>query len=506
MRAGTIIGGRWTVAEELPTQGELRRWWVSDGAVHGEAVSPAGHVLMRPGTRDAFVNTGAADHPAALPTWDVAMVDGVPVRVRPQTARTLEGLRLTPEQAITVAGSVGAAVLASGGAAFGELGPEDIVVDAGGTVRFAPTGVPRAESLARPPHTRAPEGSRTAEADLYGLGATLHFALSGAWPTAGVPVRVAPGVDHIVSALLAQDPEARRLCVETLGSDPLVLEEGSAPAVPSQASRASSGAAIVVTTTTQPQRSVEASTTPLPPWVVQVPLAGLSRTALATLAARSSATFDAIERAAARGETWAVDGATTEAEAGRILARLEAAGIKGRLVTTSAPKVIQYVLLATLSAVVGGIAGIWGGPTVWLAFGALAMIMLYFAAVNLYSMVSVASTRMLVAERERAALPADAPESRLRAVRQRIAAAELPEIVLSDMRAEVGTIERHIDDLRGHQAELRGAAAPDLAERREQVAAELRKVEALIAALDAALTRALTSELEGPRPGQGQSA
>ncbi|MFN7142411.1 MAG: hypothetical protein ACK4YP_01445 [Myxococcota bacterium] len=55
MKPGTRIAGRWVVDAELPGNEEIRRFRVRDGDTVAEAIAPAGHVLLRPGVRDAFV-------------------------------------------------------------------------------------------------------------------------------------------------------------------------------------------------------------------------------------------------------------------------------------------------------------------------------------------------------------------------------------------------------------------------------------------------------------------
>ncbi|MFN7147309.1 MAG: hypothetical protein ACK4YP_26310, partial [Myxococcota bacterium] len=189
----------------------------------------------------------------------------------------------------------------------------------------------------------------------------------------------------------------------------------------------------------------------LPTYAVLVPLKGLSPDALRIVATRSVADFDAVRKAAARGVTWAVDGAPTEAEAGRIRSRLDAAGVPGaRVAVTQVPRVIQFVLLAIVAGVLAGGSLLFAAPTIALGFGAVAVVLLYLAAVNLRGMFDTVETRNALQERERAALPATAPEARLRALRHRVAAAHLPEIALADLRAEVARAEERIDMLRAH--------------------------------------------------------
>lgn len=504
MRPGTRVAGRWVVEAELPAAGDLRRFRVRAGAPDGEvaeAVTPAAHVLFRPGVREAFLRLSLPDHPAALPTLATDVVDGLPVRVRPATRATLEGVRLSPSDAVALAGWLAPPVLAGGGLGGGELGDDDLVVDDAGTVRLAPSGVPRAESVARVPHHRAPEGTSGADADLYGLGVTLYRAVTGVWPSRDVkpPPASAHGgsteADDVLAGLLSPEPQARRAAVGGLPEAPVTLPESAlAPAAPAPTSTVASGSSTAIRVTAPPPITLTTVSGPILPWAVLVPLRGLSPAAVRVIASRAAADPEAVRRAAQKGATWCVDTAETEAEANRILKRLENAGVKGgHVAMTKAPRVIQYGLLAIVSVIVGLVSGLI------LPFGAIAAILLYMAAVNLKGMFAVAEVRLHVQDRARAALPDTAPEARVRTLRRRVAAAELPEIVLSDLRGEVARLEERLDTLRAHEAELATVGGDaELRARQGKVKAELEAVEADLTRFEGALTLALTEDLATP--------
>lgn len=502
MKPSTRVAGRYVVEAELGGDDELRRFRARDGDTLVEVVTPSLTALFRPGVRDAFTRLQLPAHPAALPTLATDSVDDVPARVRPPTLATLAaytaetGPRLTPAQAVSAAGWLAPAILAAGGAGLGELGPEDLALDADGVLRLAPTGVPRPESVARAPHTRAPEGTSTPEADLYGLGATLYRAVTGAWPAEARPASdygVAPAADALLAALMDTDPAARRAAVADLPCEPVHL------ALPEPARRTTSTPVRTSTPATTSVRTTVPSpaVAPLPlgrelaPYAVLVPLSGLSEEALRVVAARSAAAPEAVRRAAARGATWCVDTAPTEAEANRIKARLAGGGVPGaRIALTTVPKVIQLLLIALFA---GGVGTLTGFAIVGLG---IAAIFFWLAMTNLRAMFATVETRSAVAERERAALPADALEARVRALRRRVADAALPTVILAGLRADVVPLEDRLDELRGLEAELAGATAADLKARRDRVAADLAALATSVDAVDSNLTRALTEHAD----------
>ncbi len=513
MRNGTRIAGRWVVEGALPPIGDLARWAVRDGDEVAEAVSPVAHALLRHGAREAFLQATPPVHPAALATLASADVDGVPMRVRVTTIGDLTETRLTPAEARALAGWVAPAILAGAGVCGGELCPTDLRIDAHGVPRLAPSGVVHPESLARIPFHRAPEcrgdAAADAAADLFGLGVTLYRAVTGAEPfparTPSTLRAVSPllasahgattEADTLLAALLDLDPAVRLSAVTELPAASIFLPVPS-PASPAPANSTPTNPAspavrapsALVTTARAP--SVVAQAPPRAPWAVLVSLRGLSEPALRVVAARSAADLATIRQAAARGADWAV-AVGSEAETGRVLRRLEAAEIPGRLVSTRAPRIVQYLLFA---ATAGGIALF---TSFSLVFAGIALALVFMAAVNVRAAIRTGATWDAVHEQARAALDATAPESRIRAVRARIAAADLADAVAGDLREQVARLEERLDAVRTHGVELAGPTAGDgeLDGRRARVVEDAAALEAAVATMEGTITRLLTDDL-----------
>lgn len=501
MRVGTKVGGRWTLLRELGGEEDLARWEAEDAAgTRVEVVAPRPHALLRPGARESFAAARPPDHPAALPELARDVVDGVPVRVRPLTRGTLAGVRLTPAEAVAIAGWLGPAVLAGSGIGGGELRPEDVAIDPEGAPRLAPAGLPRGESLARVPVQRAPEGARDARADLFGLGVTLWRAVTGQEPrpartaaelaSRDVPVPLASlagapdeHADAVLAGLLSPDPDARAAALPAAPTAPPRLPLPAPVPAP-----------VLATLPAAP-----ASSERLPKYVVSVPLRGLSADALRRVAARAGSDPDAVRRAAARGGEWALGGADIELDAQALARRSVAAGLPATSGTTVAPKVVQYWIIAIVCAILAPLSGFV------LPFLALAALLVYMGAVNFRVMYRVAEVRHTWQDRARAPARADTPEGALAAVRARLDLADLPDPVLVDLRARVEALAARLDELREAEAALVDGLPrdPAMAPRLAAVRADLAALTVAAAAIDTDTARSVASMLlepEKPHP------
>ncbi|MFZ5481248.1 MAG: hypothetical protein ACOZNI_31100 [Myxococcota bacterium] len=418
MRPGQRAAGRWELVRELTGGEDWVRWEVRDGEHVAELVAPKAHALLRPGAREAFAGTPMPDDPAVLPRLAEDEIDDVPVRVQARTRCTFLEARLSVAEARAIAGWLGPAVLAAGGACAGELTAEDLVVDADGVPRLAPLGIPRAESLARKPVYRAPDGGADGRADLFGLGVALHFAATGRLPKLP-PSPVDPALDPVFAGLLSRDPDARVAALPPPPEEPPRLQPPAAPPAPAPI--------------------VHTPHDPLPRYVVVVPLRGLGPDALRRVAARAASDVAAVERAAARGAMWAVGGAETELDAGPLLKRLAGLGLPARAVTTVAPKVVQYWAVAVVVAVVGLVSGFL------LPFGVAAGVLAWMGLINFRHMFPVAEARLAWQERRRAPADPASPVAKIETLRARIVAEDLHDAVAADLRARLADAERKLD-------------------------------------------------------------
>lgn len=134
---------------------------------------------------------------------------------------------------------------------------------------------------------------------------------------------------------------------------------------------------------------------PLGRYVVLVPLRRLPPALLDTVAARAGSDPAAVRRAAALGNAWAVGEADLEDDALRVAARFTAEGMPATVATTVAPRVIQYLLLAAVAAIVGLVSG------VTVPFLALAGVLVVMALINFRAMWPVAEARLAAQEARR---------------------------------------------------------------------------------------------------------
>lgn len=173
----------------------------------------------------------ALDHPHILPIHSVHEKDGLLFFVMPlvrgfSLAGRVAQEGALPGKAVAEIGRQAARALAAAhaqGLVHRDLKPGNLLLDDGGRrVRIADFGLATLEGeagcAAGTPDFMAPEQRRgeavTARADLYGLGATLFFALTGQPPKPGLKTPVLPArtprwLARLVQSLLAEDPAQR---------------------------------------------------------------------------------------------------------------------------------------------------------------------------------------------------------------------------------------------------------------------------------------------------------
>ena len=95
------------------------------------------------------------------------------------------------------------------GLAHGSIQPSNLMIAAGG-LRIADLGFGRLHMALVPSSPfRAPEARLDAAGDVYALGATLQFLMSGGTPQPGVSSALPAPFDALVPRCLDPKPEAR---------------------------------------------------------------------------------------------------------------------------------------------------------------------------------------------------------------------------------------------------------------------------------------------------------
>ena len=486
---GKRIGGRFELQREQVAEEDLRRWRAVDTqtGTQVEVISPRPHALLREGARAAFDQV-SFPHAAVLPVLARFEEDGIPYVVRPATQGTLSGVHLTPAEASALLGWLAPAIIAADGRFGGELRGEDVVIDEGGTPRLAGIQLPRAESLARVPHHRAPEvldgQNPTVTSDLFGLGVLVFRAVTGAFPWAATSMAqlrrrdrpaarladhlaVAEALDKAVAGLLDLDPAARLATAARIpgATAPLltVAPLHDAPVV----SRA---------------QLVHAPRAARPPFAVVVSLEGLSENQLRRIAVRTGVDFEAVRRAAGRGGEWLMDTAITQSDAERSARRVQSRGIAARVVSTEPPRIVQWLLLAVFAAGVGFAfppplnIGVWG----------VAVLLILWTGRSLAGIRPAGRVRAALRDRVQAS-PAAGPEVRALALAQRTREAEhLPGPVRNDLREAADRALDMLADIAGAEAEL----GPDDHLSSGRLHADRSRISQGLAQLDVELSRA----------------
>jgi len=168
----------------------------------------------------------AADHPCAVRTTRVWTENSVRLYTEQEfcPGKSLAGRAPVPPADAVVGASRLAAALAhlhARGVLHGDVRPSNVLIDANGDWRLADAGLdhalavgPAADYAAREARGWEPPGP---PADVYGLGATLHAALTGQPPAAPagrtdppvLPAGAPPALGSLISRMLADDPADR---------------------------------------------------------------------------------------------------------------------------------------------------------------------------------------------------------------------------------------------------------------------------------------------------------
>jgi hypothetical protein len=229
--AGTIIGGRFRLAEPIGQGGMGRVWRGHDQVLNRdvavkEILLPA-HLsaaertsLLARTTREAQ-STARLNHPCVVTIHDVIQHDGVPWIVMEYVpgqslgAAIADGARLPWEQVADIGAKIadGVAHAHAAGIVHRDLKPDNVLLS-GDRVLVTDFGIARMVDAASrltstgtvmgTPHYMAPEqleGTQAgAAADMWSLGATMYAAVEGTLPFDG------PTLTAIITAILARDP------------------------------------------------------------------------------------------------------------------------------------------------------------------------------------------------------------------------------------------------------------------------------------------------------------
>lgn len=272
---GDLLAGRYRLDERLGAGGMAQVFRAQDEELHRDVAVKilAPHLLDDPNARERFRrearSAAALTHPHVVTLFDT-VVDGdeqflvMELVDGPSLADRLSAGPMSEAEALRITDDVAAAleVAHARGLIHCDIKPANLLLTADGAVKVADFGIARAVDATQTTTGQvygsvpyiAPERAQglqpDARSDLYALGCVLFEMLTGRPPFAGATptdtlsqhlhapppapselrAAVSPGVDAVVSRLLAKDPADRPPDATGLRADLARVAAGGAPA------------------------------------------------------------------------------------------------------------------------------------------------------------------------------------------------------------------------------------------------------------------------------------
>jgi serine/threonine protein kinase len=219
-------------------------------------------------------SAAALNHPNIVQAYAVGEDSGIYYFAMEYIAGTtlkqvlIHGGRIVVDRAVAIATEVAEALdfaWTNQGLVHGDIKPDNIILTSDGKIKLADLGLARKvsemgeegpEELFGTPQYISPEqilgGKADVRSDIYSLGATLYYTLTGRFPYSGdTPTDIArshlanplppisglvsdvpPAVEHVVGVMLAKRPDERYADAIALVEDLKIVAEGGAPTYP----------------------------------------------------------------------------------------------------------------------------------------------------------------------------------------------------------------------------------------------------------------------------------